>query len=110
MKPSERAAFDDDIFLALERELVEELVPVRALWTDPLEDQEEEGRDGERLVEALQRLDVLIVGVPAYCQQVEQAVEERQSNDAQNLSLLLWCCVVPHMLPGKKASADGREA
>lgn len=41
LEPSERAAFDDDAFLVLERELFKVLVPVGTFRANPFEKEEE---------------------------------------------------------------------
>lgn len=50
LEPSERATFHDDAFLVFEWELLKVFVPVCAFRTDPLENEEEQSRNGKGFV------------------------------------------------------------
>jgi hypothetical protein len=110
LEPRERAAFDDDSLLVLERKLIEVLVSIGSFRTDPFQKQKEQSRDGERLVETGDRLNVLVGAVPAQSEKVEKTVGYRQGDDPKNLSLFLRCCVVPYVPPREVEKTDASES
>lgn len=110
LEPGERATFNDHSLLVLEGKLIEVLVPVGAFGTDPFQEEEEQSRDGERLVKTGDRLNVLIGAVPAQSEKVEKTVGHRQSDDPKNLSLFLRCCVVPYVPPREVEKTDASES
>ena len=110
LEPGERATFNDHSLLVLEGKLIEVLVPVGAFRADPFEKEEKQSRNGKRLIQAGDWLNILVVAIPAQSKEIEQTVCDGQGDDPQNLSLFLRCRVVSYVPPGEEGSADASES
>lgn len=86
--------------------VIEVALPIRPIWCNPLQHQEEQRRHCERLVYLTNWLDVYVVQSESKSQKVENRVHDWKIGDAQNLTLLLRHSEAVDMSPAEKYTAD----